>query len=222
MQSSRSRTQADFFLTQSNLTKTFRSTSCSNHIRDEQIRHPPLVLGPAFPILFLALLPVSPRSVQDHARKEQRIEPRKRGVEASDQAPRYGEEEVARVMDLAGVFICGKSCSQHLYNPLSLEQQGRWGVVSEKLTPAVNENGITDTGLDQVRILDFPPRQLRESLSLHNSAALRRSITILLAVSRVPHPIHDEVARIERDKSRFAPLVLCWIVIGEVYRAVAV
>jgi hypothetical protein len=44
----------------------------------------------------------------DHASEEERIEPRKGGVEARDGAPAEREEEVAGVVDFAAVGICEK------------------------------------------------------------------------------------------------------------------
>ncbi len=43
--------------------------------------------------------------MHNHAREEDRVEPRERALEARDQAPRDSEEEIARVVDLASLAI---------------------------------------------------------------------------------------------------------------------
>lgn len=68
--------------------------------RDKQVRDPLLVLLPRGAVLEPTPLHVSVRAMDDHAAKEQWIEPWKRRVETCDCAPRDGKVEIGRVMDL--------------------------------------------------------------------------------------------------------------------------
>jgi hypothetical protein len=45
--------------------------------------------------------------MHNHACEKDRVEPREWRVQASNGAPGYGKEEIARVMDLASFAICG-------------------------------------------------------------------------------------------------------------------
>jgi hypothetical protein len=76
--------------------------------RNEQIWHPPLILVPSLAILGPAALDVPGRTVGDHAREEEWVEPWEGGSGAGDKTPGKCEEEVAGVVDLAGVAIWRK------------------------------------------------------------------------------------------------------------------
>lgn len=73
--------------------------------RNEQIRHLSLVLGPRLAVLVPAALDIAERTVGNHAPEKERIEPRERAVEASDEAPVQRKVEVACVVDLASLSI---------------------------------------------------------------------------------------------------------------------
>jgi hypothetical protein len=44
--------------------------------------------------------------MDNHAAEENRVKPRKWGVEARDQSPGDGKEGITGVMNFAGVFVC--------------------------------------------------------------------------------------------------------------------
>lgn len=84
---------------------------CACTHRNEKVWNQPLVLIPRSPVLGMTSLDVAIRPMRDHDGKEERIKPGKGAVESRDQAPAEREEEIAGVVDFAGVAIW--SCSQH-------------------------------------------------------------------------------------------------------------
>ena len=74
--------------------------------RNEQIRHPSLILEPGLPVLGPAALDIPQSTVADHASEENRVEPRERAAEASDQTPVQRKVQVASVVDLASLAVC--------------------------------------------------------------------------------------------------------------------
>lgn len=67
------------------------------------------------------------------------------------------------------------------------------------------------------------PRKLREGVALGQLAlALHLTEPVLLAVGRVPHPVHEEVDDDEGGQSVSVPAVLGGVVVGKVDCAVAV
>lgn len=65
-----------------------------------------LILEPRLTVSSSTSLDVSKCSVNDHGGEEERIEPRERRAEACNSGPAEGKEEVACIVDLAGVAIC--------------------------------------------------------------------------------------------------------------------
>ena len=63
---------------------------------------------------------------------------------------------------------------------------------------------------------------MRECLALEDRAALLLPEHVLLAVARVPDPVHEQVSCSERGESPARPAVSFWVVRGEVDGAVAV
>ena len=106
--------------------------------------------------------------MQDHGHEEDRIEPRKRGREASDQAPGERKVHIAGIVDLTCVLV-----------------------------PTVYENGVAGWGRDLLWILDVPPRNLRESFSLLIVASFSQTEFVLLALRAVPDPVNENVGRVE-------------------------
>jgi hypothetical protein len=72
---------------------------------NEQVRHLALILLPSFSVFGPALLDVPNGTMNDHAGEEEGVEPWEWRVEPGDCSPRESEEEIAGVMDLAGIAI---------------------------------------------------------------------------------------------------------------------
>src|SRR6266536_3903137 len=98
---------------------------------NEQIRHQPLILLPALPILDLTPLNIPIRTMHNHASKEHRIKPGERTIKTSDQAPSQSKEQITRVMDLASISI-----------------------------PSISQKGVTRLGLDDAGVLNSLPWEL--------------------------------------------------------------
>lgn len=77
--------------------------------RNEQVGNLSLVLSPSLTVLVPAALDVTQSTVADHARKEQRVEPRERAVKAGNKTPVQGKVQIAGVVDLASLAICTRA-----------------------------------------------------------------------------------------------------------------
>lgn len=92
--------------------------------RNEQIRHPTLVLHPRLTIPPAASLDVAPSAVGDHGDEKQWIKPWKGRIKTCDQSPRHSKEYVTSIMDLTGEAICSRQkchfwrAPGHLHHPL--------------------------------------------------------------------------------------------------------
>lgn len=161
--------------------------------RDEQVRHPGLVLAPRVTILCAAALDVACGAVGDHAAEEEGVEPGEGAAEAGDEPPADGEVGVAGVVDLAGEAV-----------------------------PAVDEDGVAARRRDGRRVAHRLPRQLREGPARHEGAALRGPEAVLLAVAAVPHPVDEEVREVQRRERVRVPPVRRRRLVGQVDGAVAV
>jgi hypothetical protein len=161
--------------------------------RDEQIRHKPLILLPALAILLPASLNISECTMDDHARKEHGVEPREWAVESGDEAPGIGEEEVACIVDLAGISV-----------------------------PSVSQDRVTCLGLDYARVLNSLPWELREGLPLQKSTTLLGAEAVLLGIGGVPDPVYKQVGDKENSHEIRVPAICGWRVVGKVQGAVAV
>lgn len=72
---------------------------------NEQVGDLTLIFEPSLAVLGATPLDVTQSTVRDHAGEEQRVEPGEGAGESSDEAPVQGEEEIASVVDLAGLAI---------------------------------------------------------------------------------------------------------------------
>jgi hypothetical protein len=114
-------------------------------------------------------------------------------LKPSDQTPSHGEEHVGHVVWL----------------PHNSE-------------PAINHDLVTSIGLDELGVLDCLPRDLRESVALDDLVLFAETDGILLAVGAVPHPVEEDVDDCECCEGVSIPVVLGWVVVCQVERAVAV
>jgi len=94
--------------------------------------------------------------------------------------------------------------------------------LASQTVPSVGENSAAVRSPDDLRVLHRLPRYLRESLAEHGLSALHCPESVLLAVTRVPNPVHEYVGGVEEAESPLVPLVLVGVVVGEVDGAVAV
>jgi hypothetical protein len=102
--------------------------------------------------------------VNNHASKEDRVEPWEWAAEPSDQTPGVRKEEITGVMYLPGISI-----------------------------PSVSKNRVSSLGLDDARVFDGLPWELRKSLPFNKQAALLSSEAVLLRVGRIPDPVYKKV-----------------------------
>jgi len=102
--------------------------------------------------------------MRDHGGKENRVKPWERAFEPGYQSPAHCKKEITGVMDLTSQAI-----------------------------PPIYEERVSCISLYSLGILQCLPRELRESLSGHKSPAFLVTKFILLAVRRVPDPVHKEV-----------------------------
>lgn len=91
-------------------------------------------------------------------------------LESSNQAPRNGEPNIGRVVDL-----------------------------SSQAVPTVDEDSALGS-LDGLWVLDRLPRNLGEGLAPDNLASLHGTEAVLLAVATVPNPVPEEVSAIHDSK----------------------
>ena len=116
--------------------------------------------------------------MHNHNQKEQRIKPRERRLEASNQTPGDSEVDVAGIVDLAGVLV-----------------------------PSINQQSITGRCAYGFWIGDVPPRQAREDPSILVVAALSEAEHVFLALRAVPDPVDEEVGGVEEEERWFRPFV---------------
>ena len=90
--------------------------------------------------------------------------------------------------------------------------------------PSISQDRIAAFGLDDTRVLDGLPGELREGLALDEGAAFLGTETVLLRVGSVPNPVHEKVAGEKKDEEGCAEGVRVHVVevIGEVEGAVTV
>src|ERR1700761_7651672 len=92
----------------------------------------------------------------------------------------------------------------------------------EGLTKAIRENGTSIFGPDHLGILDRLPWHLWKRLARNGTARLLGPEPILLAVGRVPNPVHEQVCDVQTHQGVLVPRVGAWMVVGQVNRTVAV
>lgn len=116
--------------------------------------------------------------MNNHTRKERRIEPWERARESSDQTPSQGEVQITSIVNLAGISI-----------------------------PSIGQNTIAGLGFDGAGVLDGLPRQLWECLAGDESTSFHGAEAVLLAVGCVPDPVHEEIGCEEGDEEVGRPAV---------------
>lgn len=162
-------------------------------VGDEQVWDLLLVLCPCLTVNLTTPGDITKRTVNDHTSKEDRVEPGERRIKASDQTPRNSEEEIAGVVDLAGLAV-----------------------------PAIGQDLVSVLGGDSLGVGDAAVLEVRESGALVNNAALLLAKLVLLAVGGIPDVVHAEVGDGQgKDKPRW-PGVLARVVVGDIECAVAV
>lgn len=162
-------------------------------VRDEEVRHLLLVLCPRLTVDLTTPCDVTQRAVNDHTSEEDRVEPRERRIKAGDQTPRDSKEQIAGVVDLAGLAI-----------------------------PAIGQNLVSVLGGDGPRVGDAAVLEVGESGTLVYHATLLLAELVLLAVGGVPDVVHPEVGGRQEDDKPCWPCVLRRVVVGNVESAVAV
>lgn len=192
---------------------TNRRTNGKNTYRNKQVGHLSFILGPRLAVLVAAALDVTKSTVANHAREEERVEPRERAAKARDKTPVQGKVEIASVMDLASLAIC-ESVSFHTLTSPDKERK--------QLTPPINQNPGSIGRCEGLGVLHGLPRELGESVTEHHSSTLLLTETVLLAVGRVPDPVHKQVRHVEDGQEVAVPVVFRWVMVGEIDRAVAV
>lgn len=129
----------------------------------------------------------------DHARKEQRVEPRERAVKAGNKTPVQGKVQIAGVVDFASLAI-----------------------------PPIDHDLGAIGSSKGLGVLHSLPRQLGEGVTENHGATLHLAETVLLAVGRVPDPVHEQVRGVEEGQEVAVPVVGRGVVVGKVDGAVAV
>jgi hypothetical protein len=171
---------------------------------NEEVRNRFLIARPSLTILSPASGYVPSGAMDDHHHEEDKVEPWEwtpsstRSVstshvsirnlnilESSDQTPCHGEEHIRHVVRLP-----------------------------HNRKPAVNHNFISSIRLDELRVLDCLPWNLRESVALDDLVFLSEADSVLLAVGAVPHPVEEQVYYGESTESVTVPAVFGWVVIG--------
>jgi len=179
---------------------------------NEQVGDLALVLEPGLTVLGATPLDITQSTVGDHAGEEERVEPREGARETSDQAPVQSEVEVASVVNLASLAICNQNISIHAARALH----------RNTLTPPINKNLRTVGRGQSLGVLHGLPRQLRESVTGDQGAALLLTEAVLLTVGGVPDPVDKQVRDVEESEEEAVPVVLAGVVVGQVNGAVAV
>lgn len=146
----------------------------------------------------------------DHTCEEERVEPRERAVEASNESPVQGKVQVAGVVDLARLAIYRRVSCRILFSD------------KKALTPPINQDLMPIRGRKSLGVFHRLPRQLRERVTEHHGSTLLLTETVLLAVGCVPDPVDKQIGGIEKDQEVAVPVVGRGIVVGEVDGAVAV
>lgn len=131
--------------------------------------------------------------MNNHAAKEDGVEPGERRIEPCNQTPRDSEEEIASVMNLTSFAI-----------------------------PAVAEDLVSVLRSDGFRVSDPAILEIRERRPLLHDATLLLSELILLAVGRVPDIVDAKVGDDPKDNDPDGPVVLRWIMERDVQRTMAV
>ena len=72
--------------------------------------------------------------------------------------------------------------------------------LSRLAIPSICEYRISTLCLDNARVLDGLPRELRECLAFDIDASFLGTETILLRIRGIPDPVHEEVAGEEEDE----------------------
>lgn len=96
------------------------------------------------------------------------------------------------------------------------------GKIRAALTPAVDEDLRTILSRNGLGVLQRLPRQLREGAAEHHRSTLLLAVTVLLAVGRIPHPVHKEVGNVEKCEEVAVPVVRGGVMVGQVDCAVTV
>lgn len=182
---------------------------------NEQIWDLFLILSPGIAVLSSTPRDVSLGTVDDHDHEEDKVKPRKRTpgewsasarlgtqcesngksnlLETGDKSPGHREEHVRDIIRLAN------DCE-----------------------PAIHHNPVSSPRFDDTRIFDDRPGHVRKRLTLDQLTTLLLTERVLLAIGRVPHPVHEQVHNSKYQHCGSAPAVLRRIVISQVERAVAV
>ena len=88
--------------------------------------------------------------------------------------------------------------------------------------PAVNHNLVAGISLDELGVLDCLPRDLGEGVALDDLVLFAETDGVLLALGAVPHPVEEEIYDCECCEGIAVPVILGWVVVGQVECAVAV
>jgi hypothetical protein len=160
---------------------------------DKQVWHQSLILLPALTVLGPASLNIPIRAVDNHTGEEYGIEPWKWAIKPGDQTPSISKEEIAGIVNLSRIAI-----------------------------PSVSENRIPSLGLDDARVFNSLPRELREGLPFNQQATFLDSEAVLLRVGGVPDPIYEKVGNEECRHKIWVPAVCGRRVVGKVECAMAV
>ena len=96
------------------------------------------------------------------------------------------------------------------------------GQRGKQLTPPINQNPGAIGRSEGLGVLHGLPRELGESIAEHHGSTLLLAETVLLAVGRVPDPVHEQIRHVEEGQEVAVPVVFRWVMVGKIDRAVAV
>ena len=118
--------------------------------------------------------------MSNHWNEKNSIKPRIRTVEPSDKSPGNGKVGVTSVMNFASNSVYCVSVK---------------GNQKEEIphTPSISKKLFPSFSLDDLRVFQLLPWQLRESLTRSVSSLSLTSEAVFLRVTSIPDPVHKQV-----------------------------
>ena len=131
--------------------------------------------------------------MDNHTGEEHGVEPWKWAIKPGDQTPGISKEKIAGIVNLSSIAI-----------------------------PSISKNRISSLGLDDARVFNSLPWELRERLPFDQQATFLDSKAVLLRVGGVPDPIYEKVGNEEYRHKIWVPSVCGRRVVCKVESAMAV
>lgn len=132
---------------------------------NKKVWHSPGVLIPGFTICLATTCNITLCTVKDHAKEENRIEPRKRAIKPCYQTPRNREEHIATIMNLARLAI-----------------------------PTINQNLVSLLCRDGLWVMNLSVFEVGECCALFDDATFFLPELVLLAVGCVPNIVDAKIS----------------------------